>query len=153
MTTDILDPAILAQFTGSETWHRHGINRKVLFTDGAKYVADAAGAYWLLDEIAIIQPYDKAVAAEDFQAWVLKVNPDGTAILTCEDGNGRPVFTKALEFTTFPEPGITLWFCEQRHLPADRALTCFRPARMCGRAGSIAAGIGAGSTTTKERRP
>jgi hypothetical protein len=54
----------LPQFTGSENWYRHPINRKVTFTDGAKYVADMAGAYWLLDEIAIIQPYDKRVAAE-----------------------------------------------------------------------------------------
>lgn len=35
----------LAQFTGSETWHRHGLVPTVLFTDGAKYVADAGGAY------------------------------------------------------------------------------------------------------------
>jgi hypothetical protein len=28
----------LAQFTESESWYRHGINRAVLFTDGAKYV-------------------------------------------------------------------------------------------------------------------
>jgi hypothetical protein len=26
-----------------------------------------AALYWLLDEIALIQPYDKAVAAEEFQ--------------------------------------------------------------------------------------
>src|ERR1035438_101211 len=73
----------LRQFTGSEQWYRHGINRKVLFTDGAKYVADTAGAYWLLDEIAVIQPYDKCVAAEEFQFWKLAVRPDHTATLTC----------------------------------------------------------------------
>jgi hypothetical protein len=33
-------------------WHRHGMVRGVLYTDGAKYVADRAGAYWLFDEIA-----------------------------------------------------------------------------------------------------
>ena len=51
MTTK-LTQSDLDQFTGSENWYRHGINRKVLFTDGAKYVADQAGAYWLIDEIA-----------------------------------------------------------------------------------------------------
>ncbi len=35
----------LVQFTGSENWYRHGINRNVLLTDGAKYVADEGGAY------------------------------------------------------------------------------------------------------------
>jgi hypothetical protein len=61
----------LGQFTGTEQWYQHGINRAVLFTDGAKYVADAAGAYWLLDEIAIIQSYDKQIAGEAFQVWKL----------------------------------------------------------------------------------
>jgi len=34
-----LSDADLNLFTGSENWYRHGINRDVLFTDGAKYVA------------------------------------------------------------------------------------------------------------------
>ena len=46
--TKSLDPNILSQFTGSEHWYRHGLVRHIIFTDGAKYVADAAGAYWLL---------------------------------------------------------------------------------------------------------
>ena len=43
----------LRQFTGSEHWYRHSLNRAVVYTDGAKYVADQVGAYWLLDEIAL----------------------------------------------------------------------------------------------------
>jgi hypothetical protein len=105
-----LNKSDLAQFTGSEQRYRHGINRKVLFTDGAKFVADQAGAHWLLDEIAIIQPHDQRVAAEEFQVWKLAVNPDHTATLTCEDGNDRVVYTKQIEYTDFPPEGITLWF-------------------------------------------
>jgi len=71
MTTKTLSKSDLAQFTGSENWCRHGINRNVLYTDGAQHVAEHGGAYWLLDEIAIIQPYNKAVAAEEFQVWSL----------------------------------------------------------------------------------
>ncbi|MGO8854767.1 MAG: DUF6876 family protein [Steroidobacteraceae bacterium] len=108
--TKTLNAAALAQFTGSENWYRHGINRKILFTDGAKYVADQAGAYWLLDEIAIIQPHDKRVAAESFQVWKLAVNADQTGVLTCDDGNGNVVFSKAIEYTDFPIDGITLYF-------------------------------------------
>jgi len=63
----------LAHFTGSENWYRHGLNRDVLFTGGAKYVADQGGAYWLLDEIALAQRGEKAVAAEEFQVWTLTV--------------------------------------------------------------------------------
>ena len=54
-TTKTLTKPDLAQFTGSETWWRHALVRDVLFTDGAKHVADAGGAYWLLDEIALAQ--------------------------------------------------------------------------------------------------
>ena len=52
MSQKTLNKSDLAQFTGSEQWYRHGLVRSILFTDGAKYVADKAGAYWLLDEIA-----------------------------------------------------------------------------------------------------
>jgi hypothetical protein len=45
MSETKLTHAELAQFTGSEQWYRHGLVRNILFTDGAKYVADRAGAY------------------------------------------------------------------------------------------------------------
>ena len=53
MNTSKFTESDLSQFTGTEYWYRHGINRNVVFTDGAKYVADQGGAYWLLDEIAL----------------------------------------------------------------------------------------------------
>lgn len=110
----------LKNFTGSEHWYRHSINRAILYTDGAKYVAEAGGAYWLLDEIALIQPYDKRVAKEEFQAWTLSVNPDETATLKCEDGNGHIVFSKKIEWTDFPLPEITLWFANNViYLPSE----------------------------------
>ena len=115
-----LTQADLNQFTSSETWYRHGVNRNVLFTDGAKYVADQAGAYWLLDEIAIIQPHDKRVAAEEFQVWKLAVRSDRTATLTCEDGNGNIVFAKEIEYTDFPLDEISLWFANNViYLPSE----------------------------------
>ena len=98
------------QFTGSENWYRHGLNRKVLYTDGAQHVAERGGAHWLLDEIALIQPYDKAVAAEEFQVWKLTVRLDRTAVLTCDDGNGKIVFSKEIEYTDFPLDEITFYF-------------------------------------------
>src|SRR5262245_50893575 len=118
--TPPLTHADLQQFTGSEHWYRHALNRKVLFTDGAKYLADKAGAYWLLDEIALIQPYDKLVAAAAFQVWKLSVRPDCTATLTCEDGDGKTVFTKEITFTDFPLDAITLWFANNViYLPSE----------------------------------
>jgi hypothetical protein len=100
----------MSQFTGSEHWYRFGIVPDITCTDGAKYVADTAGAYWLLDEIAIAQKYVKEVAAEEFQVWKLTVKPDNSATLACEDGNDNVVFSKTIEFTDFPPEGISLWF-------------------------------------------
>ena len=99
----------LAGFTGTETWYRHSLNPKALFTDGAKYVADTAGAYWLIDEIALSQRCVQAVAAEEFQVWKLKVQDDHSAELSCEDGNDNVVFTKGIRFTDFPVKEFTLW--------------------------------------------
>jgi hypothetical protein len=115
-----LSDADLRQFTGSENWYRHGINRNVLFTDGAKYVADEGGAYWLLDTIAICQRHELHVAAEAFQVWTLTVRPDRTATLTCDDGNGNVVYTEELAFTDFPREKIKLWYANNViYLPSE----------------------------------
>jgi hypothetical protein len=119
MTTKTLSKD-LAQFTGSENWYRHGINRNVLFTDGAKYVADQGGAYWLLDAIAIAQRHDKSVTAEGFQVWKLTVREDRTASLVCGDGNDNIVYTQHIEYTDFPLDEITLYFANNViHLPSE----------------------------------
>jgi hypothetical protein len=118
--TKSLDQNILNQFTGSEHWYRHGLVSSITFTDGAKYVADAAEAYWLLDEIALAQRFVREVAAEEFQVWKLTVNPGSTATLVCEDGNDNAVFTKTIEFTDFPPEGVTLWLANKViYLPSE----------------------------------
>ena len=107
--TPSLTEADLRQFTGTKQWHRHALVRTLLYTDGVQYVAEKGGAYWLLDDIAFAQRRHERVAAEAFQLWKLRVHPDRTATLTCEDGNGHAVFTKALPFTDFPLAEITLY--------------------------------------------
>jgi hypothetical protein len=108
MKTDKAPLSDLSQFTGSETWYRHGINRNILLTDGAKYVADECSAYWLLDEIALLNKFNRKIRMEEFQVWTLKV-ADHKATLTCGDGNKNVVFSKKINFTDFPLPEITLW--------------------------------------------
>ena len=104
-----LSEAKLAQYTGTEQWHRHSLLRSILYTDGVKYVAETAGAYWPMDDIAFSQT-DPLIRAEEFQVWNLGVRPDSIGTLTCEDGNGRVVTRRDYSFTSFPEPGIDLWF-------------------------------------------
>lgn len=67
MTTKTLSKSDLAQFTCSENWYRHGINRNVFYTDGA-HVAEHGGAYWLLDEIAIIQLATRLLPPRNFKS-------------------------------------------------------------------------------------
>lgn len=115
-----LTEADLRQFTGTEHWYRHGLNRNILYTDGARFVAEQGGAYWLLDEIAIAQLSSQAVAAEEFQVWKLAVRRDRTATLSCEDGNDNVVYTQEIPFTDFPAPEITLWFQNDTiYLPSE----------------------------------
>ncbi len=110
----------LRQFTGSENWYRHGLVRNILFTDGAKFIADEGGAYWLLDAIALCQRTEKHVAAEEFQVWTLKVHEDRTASLACTDGNDHIVYTQHIAFTDFPISEITLWFANHTiYLPSE----------------------------------
>jgi hypothetical protein len=120
MTAKTLKASDLVHFTGSEQFYRHGINRNVVYTEGAQYVAEAGGAYWLLDEIALVQRFDRDVAAEEFQVWTLTVHPDRTATLGCQDGNDRIVYTKAIPFTDFPLDSVTLWFANNTiYLPSE----------------------------------
>lgn len=105
-----LDPAIMAHSTGSETFYRHPLARKVVYTEGVQYVAETVGAYWLLDEIALMNMGLPSLAATEFQVWTLTVRPDSTATLACSDGNENIVYSKELTFTDFPQEGVTLWF-------------------------------------------
>ena len=118
--TASLSESQLRQFTGSENWYRHGINRAVLFTDGAKFLADRGGAYWLLDIIAIAQQHDARVSGEEFQVWNLKVHSDRSATVFCDDGNGNPVYTQEIPFTDFPLEEVKLYFANNViHLPSE----------------------------------
>ena len=115
-----LDPATLAQFTGSQEFYRHPIVHDIIFTEGAKYVADTAGAYWLLDQIALAQRCIPSVTSEEFQIWTLTVKPDLTATLNCGDGDGHVVFSEPIEFTDFPVEEFQLYFCNNCiHLPSE----------------------------------
>lgn len=105
--TDRLSEADLAQFTGSENLYCHGLARSVLYTDGAQFMAEKAGAYWLLDEIAFAQRPGSKVAAEPFQHSKLTVSEGGSARLSCDDGNGNIVHTKRIPFTDFSLPTLS----------------------------------------------
>lgn len=89
----------LEQFCGTEEYHRWSVLFPwAVMTDGAKHLAEKAGAYWLMDAIASWQP---KVKGEEFQVWNL-VRVGQGATLKCDDGNGHIRVTQVIPFTDFP---------------------------------------------------
>jgi hypothetical protein len=65
----------LLQFCGTETWYRHALNLNAFFTEGVLFLAENAGAYWLVDDIMIANKFNRAVKAEQYQSWALTLDP------------------------------------------------------------------------------
>jgi hypothetical protein len=113
MTTkeQVLTQSDLAQFTGTETWYRHSLARQITYTEGARYVADKASAYWLLDIIVSYQ-FDPKVKAEEFQVWELTVNAEHKGEVLATDGNGNVIAKQTIEYTDFPLAEIKFYFAD-----------------------------------------
>ena len=103
---DKFDAANLSLFTGTEQYHR--LYRHVVLTDGTKYLAEAAGAFWLMDAIASYLP--QFTGRQEFIVAKL-VRTDITAQLTLDDGNGRVLDQQHIPFTDFPLTNIQLYAC------------------------------------------
>jgi hypothetical protein len=102
--------AELKNFTETETWYRHPLFGKFLYTDGVQYLAKEAGAYWLIDLIFGFQHDQANLKNEEFQTWDLSIEENQTATLTCGDGNDNILFTHRLDYTDFPLDKIRLFF-------------------------------------------
>jgi len=90
----------LSQFYGSENFYKVCIFSKGVVTDGVKYFADEAGAYWFLDIVATeIEPL---LVREEFIAITLRIEV-GKAFITATDGNDGDLFKKFIPFTDCPE--------------------------------------------------
>lgn len=100
------DPSQLAQFTGTERYYR--LNRLCLLTDGTKYIAEAAGAFWLMDAAA---SYLIELGTDDWFVLVKLVVDEASAVLTLEDGNGHVRAKQAIPYTDFPLPQQNLYAC------------------------------------------
>lgn len=107
----------LAQFTGTETWHRHGMFRQLLMTDGVMFLQEHAGAYWLIDAIGSHVFTNRKLSPQrnPFQVWTFRRSGDGNAPnqphrLFATDGNSeRAIIAQKIEFSDFPLPEIRLY--------------------------------------------
>jgi hypothetical protein len=102
----------LPQFSGSENLYYH-FTRRLVYTDGVRYLAKTAGTYWLIDAIASYQGTrqlkgDPRLA--QIQFWSLAVNDDNSAVLTCQADSGEPaVVRQEIDFTDFPLASLKLY--------------------------------------------
>lgn len=115
-TTQTLTHADLAQHHGSDTRYRHMLNRRVLFTDGIQHMAEAGGAYWLIDAIASYfgsAKMQKAIDADDrlqwMQFWRLDVTGDSARLTMRADSGEEPAIVQKIGFTDFPLDSIDIW--------------------------------------------
>lgn len=102
---------------GSDTRYRHTFNRRFIYSAGVQAVAELAGAYWLVDMIALqMAPvYAKAWLAGKAGLGIVKVKvpPKGseeqaTVSLSLQDDEPAAI-TEKLSFTTFPEGEWTFY--------------------------------------------
>lgn len=120
MSAPRLTQAELNQFTGSECYYRHSLNPRTVYTEGVQFLAARAGAYWLLDEILLIQPPAGEMALPEFQCWTLTVHEDRSATLVCRDGDDAECYRKRIPWTDFPLPSVELWFANSTlYLPSE----------------------------------
>ena len=96
----------LSQFIGTENYYRHWTGHGV-YTDGVKYLAEKAGAYWLIDAVLSYR------RREPFQLWTLKKDDDNTAVLTMQEDSGEPTkVSQEIPFTDFPLDQIKLYLID-----------------------------------------
>lgn len=98
----------LAQFYGSEQFFNLSpFHFNMVVTEGVKFLADAAGAYWLLDIIATESLTPKMKRYRDFQVWKMTTDlKSKTALIIAENGNGKKIHERPITFTDFPLPEI-----------------------------------------------
>ena len=100
------DISQLSLFTGTEHYYR--LNRLCLLTDGTKYLAEAAGAFWLMDAAA---SYLIELGTADWFVQIKLVVTGSSAVLTLEDGNGHVRARQVIPYTDFPIPQQILYAC------------------------------------------
>jgi hypothetical protein len=103
--------SILAQHYCTSQYHAclRGIDGPFI-TDGVLEMARLCRAFWLIDLIVAAQR-DKNVNYQLFQVWRLTLDQDnGSAMVTCTDGDNKFVAQREIASTDFPLPeGIVLW--------------------------------------------
>ena len=97
--------SVLDGFTGTDGYHRHSAN--LIMTDGAKYLAEKAGCFWLFDIFSSVQTRELREKADGYQFWEILVLSDDSALVRCHDGGkdggvSVDLYKQQIEYTDFP---------------------------------------------------
>lgn len=95
----------LSYFTGTERYYKTHAN--IVLTDGTKFLADACGAYWLVDMIWSHLP---SVTDTFAVVRLVKAQDDSATFTLADDNPANETFaTQKIEWTDFPLDQITLY--------------------------------------------
>jgi hypothetical protein len=106
---------------GSVQRYRHALNRRFIYTAGVEAVAETAGAYWLLDIVALKMAglYASAWRAGTASIGLVTVEvhergaearpPAAATISLSLEDDAPPAFTEDIDFTDFPEGKWTFY--------------------------------------------
>ena len=102
----------LRQFTGTTQHFQHWTGLQ--YTDGIKYLAQTAKAYWLIDLVASYQSsFAKHPDLEHFQLWELTTK-DSKGLVSCAKDSGvDPSAQQMINYTDFPLSYIKLYVCNR----------------------------------------
>lgn len=91
---------------GANAFFRHGLARKLVYTDGVQEVAEVAGAYWLLDVIgteftpALLGQFETGYGLATI---TFTVRDDDTAVIEMRGDEAEPpIYERTIPFTDFP---------------------------------------------------
>ena len=96
----------LTFFAGTEKYYR--ISRKHLLTDGTKYVAESAGAFWMMDAAA---SHLNEIGTDDWFVLVRVTVTNNSAVMRYEDGNGNVRAQQSIPYTDFPLSVFMFYAC------------------------------------------
>ena len=98
----------LKQFYGTSNYYT--ITYNTVMTDGVKYFADKAEAYWLITDIALNSTLRKELKDETFIVIKTRKKKDGGIIVQYEDGNYNPLLLEEYPYSDLPDNSeFTLW--------------------------------------------
>ena len=105
--------AELPNFYGTEGYQRWStLFRTFVLSDGAQYIADACGAYWLMDAIAS----HRASYINEHFVLARLIKFDHGWKLRLEDGNDNTLVTQNIEYSDSPLEEIKLYVVKQEDL-------------------------------------